>query len=295
MNKTLLAFALTVASSLMTATAFADDSVGRDEVVLKNGGTIRGTVLSVEPGTKVVILEMGSKSPRTLTWPEVADVQKNRYASEDGAKKAEPGAGGPGYGSPPPAATEEAASGKGVVRVHIESKKPVKLIEHMGTSVAAGGGYVIAIEQLRVACASPCDKVVDGSRGQEFAIVGESVPVSKPFTLNEHDKPTQVDVDPGSNGLQSGGFWMASFGILGVIGGAITLPLGYALERPDSNTSGMKVAGGVMLGAGSALLAGGIVMIVEGKTSIDVHDVGSKASAKNALAPRKPRYWAGEF
>jgi len=293
MKKYFVAAALTLAASLTTLTASADDSVGRDEVVLKNGGTIRGTVVSVEPGTKVVILEMGSKTPRTLTWPEVADVQKNRYAADDAAKKAEPGAGGPGYGSPP--AAEEAAPGKGVVKVHIESKKPVKLIEHMGTSVAAGGGYVIAVEQLRVACASPCDKVVDGSRGQEFAIVGDSVPISKPFTLNERDKATQVDVDPGSNGLQTGGAYMTVFGAAGVVGGAVTLPLAYALSSPSSDLGGMKIAGGVMLGAGAALLAGGIVMIVTGKTHIDVHEVGDKSAKADKKTERKPRYWAGEF
>jgi hypothetical protein len=54
--------------------------LGRDEVVLKNGGTIRGTVVSIEPGSKVVIVEVGSKDPRTPRWAEVADVQKNRYA-----------------------------------------------------------------------------------------------------------------------------------------------------------------------------------------------------------------------
>lgn len=290
MKKPLLVLALALAASLTTLSASADDSVGRDEVVLKNGGTIRGTVLSVEPGTKVVILEMGSKAPRTLTWPEVADVQKNRYPADESGKKVEPGAGGPGYTSPPPAG-EEPAQGRGVVKVHIESKKPVKLIEHMGTSVAAGGGYVIAIEQLRVACASPCDKVVDGSRGQEFAIVGDGVPVSKPFTLNERDRATQVDVDPGSNGLQIGGSYMAIFGGTGVLGGALLLPLGFALSRPDSDMSGMKIAGGVMLGTGTALLAGGIVMIVSGKTHVDVHEAGMKT----AKAAPKPRYWAGEF
>jgi hypothetical protein len=177
MSKPRLAAAVLVLTlSLAARAALADDSVGRDEVVLKNGGTIRGTVVSVEPGSKVVILEMGAKSPRTLTWAEVADVQKDRYPADDAAKKAEPGAAGPGYAGAEPAAPVEPTPGKGVVKVHIESKKPVKLIEHVGTAVGAAGGYVIAVEQLRVACASPCDRVVDGSRGQEFAIVGDGVP-----------------------------------------------------------------------------------------------------------------------
>jgi len=273
MKTRLLAAALVLAASVTSFSAFADDSVGRDEVVLKNGGTIRGTVLNVEPGTKVVILEMGSKDPRTLRWAEVADVQKNRYEAEDAAKKVEPGKDEPGYTSPSPAApVEETPAGKGAVKVHIESSKPVQLLEHVGSAIGSAGGYVVAIDQIRVACASPCDKVIDGTRGQEFAIVGDGVTPSNAFTLNERDKDTRIDVQPGSSGLRVGGVWMAIFGGSSLVAGAITLPLGYALDSTTfdpvtgtsigSDMSGMKIAGGVMLGAGAALLTGGIIMAV---------------------------------
>jgi hypothetical protein len=60
----------------------------------------------------------------------------------------------------------------------------------------------------------------------------------------------------------------------------------------SNDMSGMKIAGGVMLGAGAALLTGGIIMAVEGKTNIDVRDNNTKTAK---LKARKPRYWAGEF
>ena len=58
-----------------TTTARAQE-LGEDEVALKNGGSIRGTVVAVAPGESVKIIEMGSTETRTIQWSEVAEVQK---------------------------------------------------------------------------------------------------------------------------------------------------------------------------------------------------------------------------
>ena len=84
-----------VALSLLASSALAQDP-GVDEVTLKNGGSIRGTVISSEPGTSVKILEMGSKEPRVIPWAQVGDVEKGKYAPKSAVQ---PGPAGPGYGA----------------------------------------------------------------------------------------------------------------------------------------------------------------------------------------------------
>jgi len=294
--------ALLLTASVTTYAAFADDAVGQDEVILKNGGSIRGTVISVEPGNQVVILEMGMKEPKTLPWADVADVEKNRYPASAGGGSANVVQGGPNNVIGPNAEGSSKA-----VTVHIQSPKRVQLLEEVGEAVGYADGDEIAISQIRTACASPCDRVIDGSRGQAFAIAGDGVTPSRSFTLNDRGGDVRIDVDPGSSGVRTGGVFLAIFGGSSILVGAVTLPLGFVLESSATSVNqfgatqvdntganignDMKIAGGVLLGAGVAMLASSIGMIVASKTSIDIRN----GSARADLTPRKPRYWAGEF
>ena len=92
-----LVAALLACGLSLSATARADEP-GPDEVTLKNGGTIRGTIVSSEPGTSVKIIEMGQTQTRILPWSQVSDVEKGKYAPRTAAQ---PGPAGPGYGTPP--------------------------------------------------------------------------------------------------------------------------------------------------------------------------------------------------
>lgn len=69
-----------------------------DEVTLKDGGAVRGVVVSVEPGKGVTIVVPGQKEPRAIPWSQVADVQKGKYAAK---ATVDPGAAGEGYGDAP--------------------------------------------------------------------------------------------------------------------------------------------------------------------------------------------------
>ncbi len=280
-------------------TASAGDAVGNDEVLLKSGGSLRGTVVAVEPGTQVVFLVSGEKSPRTLPWAEVADVEKGKYGGgedeEEGDAKEKPRKGD---------AEEEEEDGAparpGKVRLHIESDEPVQLIEEVASSYGVVAGYGVYAVQTRVACASPCDRVVDGSRGQRFIVQGDGVPPSETFVLNDRNEDTTVKVDAGSPGLLIGGNWLTGVGAAAAVTGAVMLPIAYALDDSSSTMSSIKVAGGVTLGVGLAMLAAGIPMIIAGDTDVELTPTTTALdwnAEKSSYRPRAkaPNYWLGQF
>src|SRR5689334_7458739 len=80
LSRVSLRFAAIASTLLATSLAFADDSVGNDEVTLKNGGSLRGTLISSEPGLSVKLLELGGKEPRVIPWADVDHVERGRFA-----------------------------------------------------------------------------------------------------------------------------------------------------------------------------------------------------------------------
>lgn len=288
---------------LLIASSVMAQDLGSDEVTLKNGGSVRGTVVSVEPGTKVVILELGQKEPRTIPWAEVADVQKGKYAPPTQGGETQPGPAGPGYEEPdrrPPG--EEAPDPRKGVELRIESNRPVLLLESLGSTVVQAGRYAVAIEHGRVACESPCDRKIDGSKGQAFSISGDGVINSDPFYLKDRGGPTTLVVDAGSARVRAGGVWLTTFGGIFTGIGGLTLGLGYGLTGDADLQNIMKISGGVSLGVGLSMLAAGIPMIVTQSTSVEVTDTaGESALNWNADSTsyrpraRAPRAWAGEF
>jgi hypothetical protein len=94
-----------------------------------------------------------------------------------------------------------------------------------------------------------------------------------------------------SPGLVVGGAVAVTFGSLGALAGVVMLPIGLAISStnqchaPDGktfdceygNASDLALAGGIVLGASVALIAGGIVMIVVGnkQTAKRVGEIGA--------------------
>ncbi len=282
--------------------AAADDRLGNDEVTLKNGGMLRGTILSSEPGVSVKLFVAGEKEPRTIPWSQVGDVEPNKFAPK--AAGVQPGSAGPGYeAAPAPArvvAPAPTLGSPGVVRLHVDSPEPVVVRAH-ATAYGQVGAYGFVIDAARPVCASPCDKVVDGSSGQEFTVGGNGVSESRRFALSGMSGDVRLDVNPGSQGLRVGGVWLSVLGGTAVVTGAAllltsalvsstpTVTSSGALSSSGSGNGGLVTAGGVVTGVGAAALVGGIVMIVSSKTNVEVRPTGG------ATTGRAPRYWAGEF
>ncbi len=286
-----------------SAIASAQD-VGADEVTLKNGGSIRGTVISSEPGTQVKILEMGSKEPRTIPWAQVADVQKGKYAQQQQTPQVQPGSAGPGYGQQqqqqqPPSQPvqqqnvepEPQLGNDGVVRVHIVSPEPVTLLEH-NIQTGAVGGYGFVIDRADPVCSSPCDRVIDGSGGRRFNVGGE-FPQSRLFSFAGMTGDVQVGVRPGSGGMIVGGYMSVLIGSLGLAGGIALVVVGTVIandaSNPDPGTE-FTIPGWIMTGVSVAAIAGGIALMVAGTTKVDVRPAAGKRHEA-----RKPNYFLGEW
>jgi len=289
---------------MFATTASAEESrAGDDEVVLKNGGTVRGTVTTVEPGKAVQIVEGGSKDIRVFAWSEVAKVEKAKYAVSSKAEKAEEQ---PPVASPPPASAEPQPSSDAPekMKVHIDSPMHADLYR-LRTRVSTvgvvapvygyygyGGAYVgtaaVATTSEEAVCSAPCDKNIPAEPGDQFVLKGD-FPTTKRFALTG-DHPS-VALSPGSKPRKWGGVAMASVGGVGIIGGIIALPIGasgtividsHGRATTETNTTALAV-GGTLLGLGISLVTGGVVMAATSGSGVDVGPGDELHGDKTAL------------
>jgi hypothetical protein len=301
MVKGLFTVSLMASLLLASSTSWAQGA-GDDEVTLKNGGTIRGTVVSSEPGVNVKILEAGEKEARVIPWAQVADVERGKFAA--GSKgDVQPGSAGAGYASPPPFTPAPGASvgTAGVVRLHVDTPEPVGVYSR---SVATGtvNGYAITATLDAPVCVSPCDKVLDGSDGSTFFVRGDGVPDSNQFSLAGMKGDADLHVKPGSRGLRTGSILLYVLGGAAVVAGATGIVVGYSgapystTLNADGSVSTSKTLFGdlrtpsiVVTAVGGAAIVGAIVMAVVGRTHAELEPEPAKSGAI------KPRYWLGEF
>jgi len=301
MVKRLLAVSLMASLFLAASTSWADGA-GDDEVTLKNGGTIRGTVVSSEPGVSVKILESGAKDARVIPWAQVADVERGKFASSSKAD-VQPRNAGAGYSSPPPStkAQAPAVGDAGVVRLHVDTPNPVRVYER-ASATGTVNGYAVTATLDAPVCVSPCDKVLDGSDGSTFYIRGNGVPESNQFSFDGMKGDADLHVKPGSPALRAGGWVLAGLGMLGVAVGAVGILEGYmgtpyssTLNSDGSVSTSKTFAGSIRMPAiittavGGVAMVGGLIMVISGRTHIQLEAQPDKTGAI------KPRYWLGEF
>lgn len=225
---------LSVVFALAVTRSAAAQELGEDEVALKNGGSIRGTVVSVTPGEAVKVIEAGSTESTTYPWSEVKKVAKGKFAHH--TEDAHPT-------SPAPK----------MVQVHIESSEPAELRHEIATSVGVVNGYAYGSVVSESACVSPCDQEVPAG---PYFIDGD-YPRTSTFQLSG-DSATIV-VKPGSVGRLVAGGVLLGVGLLG--GAAVGIPV---------MAVGATGAGGVIVGVGSAMLITGIVLVATGGSSAEV-------------------------
>jgi hypothetical protein len=258
-------------------TARADDSMGQDEVTLKDGGTVRGTVVSTDPRVGVKLLELGATEPLVIPWDQVSAVERGKFAPQ------------PATGAPTPV-----LGTPGVVRLHVMSPVPVEIYKHRDSYGATSRGTTIALDTPREVCTSPCDIVIDGSRGREFSVAGPNAVESSRFSVAGLTGDQQLEVSPGSPGLRTAGSLLLAGGGIAIGVGALLAFAGAVGTSPKQDgdgfirNEGLENTGLVLLGTGGAAIVGAIVMLIESKTEVDLHPAGPSAAVK-------PRYWAGEF
>jgi len=257
----------------------AGNSGGADEVSLKNGGMLRGTVVAVEPGNSVTIVVYGTGEKRTISWDEVEDITQGKYGSDE--KK--------------PADSEQNVSPDGEdLRLHVEADDPaVKLYRHLGSShIAAvgssGGSMVGSVEHYEQICQAPCDMAITEPNGEYF-YAGDGILPSETFNFQGRQGDTGMSVLAGPSAPRVAGKILTFyFGIPLTIGGTTAMVLGFTL--PNDGATGMdtdpwKIAGGVMLGVGATALVTGLVLwATSDDTEFSFDDAQPVAFGPNGLA-----------
>lgn len=196
---------------------------GDDEISLVNGGMLRGTVVSAEPGKEAVIFIQGTSEGRHVPWAEVAKVNQGKYATALVPPPPNPPSVLPAPVTPLPIAT---ASADGMPQVHLKTTTTGLTLNEVGTTVAIGGWGLISGTLSHPVCAAPCDRVIDGRKGQSYFLGGPGIHPSSPFQLLEHGRDVSLDVKAGNSARHAGGVVTTVFGAIALGVGAVTLAVG---------------------------------------------------------------------
>lgn len=240
-----------------------------DTVTLRDGTLLRGTILELAPGREVVIAVPGVGS-RTVAWADVASTalagQAASPVSQDSSMTRPEG---------PVLEDIEPPPGPSRPRIFIELTRPaeVHLLEAGFPAQAFGPrpSRAALFAAARSVCRAPCGKVVDGSLGYPFFFGGSRTMASRIFYLKDLEGDYVAKVRPGRFGLLMGGVMALGVGYAGTLSGGLLV----GLTRDDE----ARLAGGIVLGAGLALLASGIAMLVLGTTRYTLKRKGSRPRA----------------
>jgi hypothetical protein len=313
-SRSSFALAVVLAGVMASRVVYAGgaDAAGNDQLTLKSGRTLRGTVVSSEPGHPVKILVAGEKKARLFRWPQVRRVEKGKFDPKPPAvepdqppapEPAPPLAPGPGAPAPAAATPAQPPSEPGVVHLHVESPEPVEIYRHLDVSA----GRAAELSAPTMVCGSPCDVSLDGRKGQEFSVAGIDVNESARFKVTGMTGEQDLAVSPGPSGLHTAGVASTVGGGAVAVGGAGLAILAALQNRTDTETtangvvlhvtqnySQLETAGLVVLGVGVAAAVVGVVAMAASGTGIHFRRSDSSPEPPTAAA-RKPRYWAGEF
>ncbi len=236
-----------------------------DVVTLRDGGMIRGTVAEVFPGRQVIIVSAAGQR-HVLAWDQVLDV---------------PYAQGP--------AAQELPLGPGRPPLHIETTReaPIRLMEVTSqyvvrTGLSRGPRYAHG-QQAYAVCAAPCDRVVDGTRGQTFYFGGGGGTPSAPFPFGGHDRGPLPPVRPRRVGVLAGGVLLTSFSIGPLLGGALMAAIPRHADQVNRTRS---IAAVSLLAVGTGMLVSGIVMLALGKTRVEIYRRYTGAAERRPVAAR---------
>jgi small nuclear ribonucleoprotein (snRNP)-like protein len=285
--------------SLSPSVAFAAESAPPDAVMLKDGTEVRGTLITVDTGNKVIILEAGSDKTRTIPWKDVADIEKGKYAKV--ATKPSAAAGFKnGKDNKAEASESEPASTDttkpGVIRLHIETPTAVRVVKQRNVGNVYSGGYMMSVAQNTSVCANACDKVIDTTDGDQYYVGGDDFdPQPLKVGLMHGDVRAKVDTGNaagrtlGSIGLLGGTLGLLTGGTVWLVGavGSPTDP--EAIKSKESLAS----TGMVVVGVSAAVVITSIVAKILSAQHLELQPSTAPTSGK--AEARKARYWAGEF
>lgn len=256
----------------------AAQSAGSDAVILKDGTTIRGTLIEVITNQRVRIQVEGGKIA-TIIWDVIERV-------EEAPRVAPPPVTPPPV--TPPVAPPPPQAGPTTV-IHIDSPVPVLLEREW-----AEGAW-------QPVCESPCDAPLPV--GSLYRIGGPGTRRSKPFVVSPQNGRVSLDVDRASTGGFALGITLVTVGPVVFLVGVVVTLLGWAESRSvtycsappcpqDNNGSGMMAAGFITMGVGAVGTVIGAVLL-GGNLRTKVGQFGAPVQSAGPDWVRRPT-WYGE-
>ncbi len=235
-----------------TSSAARSDLAGLDTVLLKSGTLMRGTVVEYIPERSVTIRSAADGQTLRYAWSEIASTTLA-----------------------PPVNAPRIFGRADAPLLHVELSTPADVHLHEvltpdPTPRRSPGGYQVESSRYRIRCVAPCDTVIDAHRGQRFFFAGEGVPRSRPFALSGLGPNVHARVRVGSTARLTGGLIGTPLGAAGLVIG------GVLVGDPRARGPGV-----VALALGTALLAGGIALLLTGRTRLEL----TRAAPRGRRAP----------
>lgn len=240
------------------------------EVFLNNGSMMRGTIIAVEPGQRVIVIVAGKES--ILPWGEIARVVE-----------------GPTDAATNPVMTPSIHAApsdmpvKGMPRVHIESDWPDVELSRVEGSIGGGfhhGNYgrMDSHALLKYVCRAPCDKLVDGREGHAFTISGPGMFPPNQFRLDTSDGDVTARVHGTSVARYAGGAVSVAAGGMFALGGTLFFAANFATTGaptpknpdPDRVAKDVRSFSLVLGGIGVAAVVTGIVLLSTGRSHVEL-------------------------
>ncbi len=250
--------------------AMAQQPAPSDNVVLKDGGSIKGTLIEVLPGDHATV-QLPSGQTATVRWDVIHHIERGGVTVQT---QQAPQANTVVVQAP----AAPAALGKATV--HMEGDQEIVLERQYG------GQWVTV-------CNAPCDLALD--LDSNYRVSGGGIRRSGIFRLA--GKPGDhiiVTIDPASKGGFTGGIVLISLGAPAFVIGGLTLLVVAAIDSSQSSctTSGTynncstnadtgtaKIVGWSMLGGGAAGIVIGIVLVSSNGHTSTVQGVDGRKAA----------------
>ncbi|TKC95783.1 hypothetical protein [Polyangium fumosum] len=246
-------------------------TTGAAEIQLKNGSTMRGTLVNVEPGQRVIVIVAGEQS--VIPWSEIAKIAGGPQEAAAPAPPAVPA---------PPAAPAPLTPGLGVPFLHIESDWPNVELARVEGEIGGGGyqhqPYVGPNAITKFVCSVPCNRLVDGRDGHRFFISGPGMFPGESFRLDSQEGPVTVRVKGTSMGRFASGILLVSMGGVLSLGGVMFTAASFTMDTkptpqdpdPMKDVRAVRTIGLVTLGISVASVVGGAILLSDGRTRVEL-------------------------
>lgn len=212
---------------------------------------------------------------RLVTIKSAADGQTLRFAADEIASTTL---------APPVTPAAEVFGQDDAPVLHVSLVRParVQLREALATAETPrwkGLEWSAQVERARyrIRCVAPCDLAIDSRHGQRFFFAGDGIPPSRAFSLAGMGPEVHARVRPGSTMRTTAGIIAMPLGIAAAVVGVVFLtnPDPDGERRPEA----LRAPGIVFSTLGVALIAGGIAMLVTGRTRVRLGPVPPRARA----------------